>query len=51
MAIMKITKQIVEDAKKAREAAIKKDPDFRAYEEEQEREEEKAVKQRNKEAK
>ncbi len=51
MATIKITKKIVEDAKKAREAAIKKDPDFRAYEEEREREEKKALEQRKKEAK
>lgn len=51
MPIIKITKQVVDNAKKAREAALKKDPDFRAFEEEMERKEKEAMKQREKEAK
>ena len=51
MPIVRITKQVVDNARKAREAALKKDPDFRASEEEREREEKKAVEQREKEAK
>ncbi len=51
MPIIRITKQVVDNARKAREAALKKDPDFRAFEEKMEREEKEAMKQREKEAK
>lgn len=43
MPIIRITKQVVEDAKKAREAALKKDPDFRRSEEKREKEEKEAI--------
>ncbi len=49
MPIIRITKQVVEDARKAREAALKNDPDFRASEEEQDRREKEAMEQRDKE--
>jgi len=51
MPIIRITKQVVENAKKAREVALKKDPDFRASEEELEMEEKEAREQREKEVK
>ncbi len=51
MPIVRITKQVVENARKAREAALKKDPNFRASEEEREKEKKEAVEQREKEAK
>ena len=50
MPIIKITKQVVDNARKAREAALKKDTDFRASEEERERKEKETVEQREKEA-
>ena len=49
MPIIKITKKDVENAKKARETALKKDPDFRATEEEIEKEEKKALEHMKKE--
>ena len=49
MPIIRITKQIIEDAKKARDAALKKDPEFRASEEELEKEEQEAIEQLKKE--
>ena len=49
MSIIRITRQVVEDARKAREAALKKDPDFRAFEEELEKGEEEAMQQWEKE--
>ena len=39
MPIIKITKQVVDTARKAREAALKKDKDFRAFEGEMEQKE------------
>lgn len=51
MPIIRITKQDVEKAKKAREEALKKDPEFKAFEEEREKEEKKAMEQKGKEAK
>ena len=43
MPIIRITKQVIEDAKKARDADLKNDPEFRALEEEKEKEELKAI--------
>ena len=51
MPIIKITKQDVEKAQKAREEALKKDPEFKAFEEEREKEEKKAIEQQEKETK
>ena len=51
MPIIKITKQVVDTAKKAREAALKKDQDFRAFEEEMEMKEKEAMEQKEKEGK
>ena len=42
MAIIRITKKQIEAAAKAREAALKKDDDFRRYEEQRQRFEEAA---------
>jgi len=49
MPIIRITKQVVEDAKKAREAALKKDSDYRAFEEKLHKEEKEAMEQQKKE--
>jgi hypothetical protein len=46
MPIIRITKDQLESAAKAREAALKKDPDFRAFEEERERLEKEALAKR-----
>jgi len=45
MPTVRITKEQVKKAQKARKAALKKDPEFRAFEEEQERLHEEATKQ------
>jgi len=42
MAIIRVTKKQIEAANKAREAALKKDPDFRLHEEQRQRFEEAA---------
>ena len=49
MPIIRITKQDIEDAKKARKAALKEDPYFRASEEVKERQEQEAKEQQEKE--
>jgi hypothetical protein len=51
MPLIRITKQDVDNARKAREAALKKDPNLRAFEEEMEREEKEAMEEGEKEAK
>ena len=45
MPFMKITKEAVEKAQKAREEALKKDPDFWTFEEELEKQDKEAVEQ------
>ena len=45
MPIIRITKEQVKEAQQARKAALKKDPDFRAFEEEQEQQMEEALKE------
>jgi hypothetical protein len=49
MPIIKITKEQVEDAHRAREAALEKDPEFRAFEQEQEKHRKEAAKQHERE--
>ena len=49
MPILRITKEQVRKAYEARRAALKKDPDFRAFEEKQERLSKKAAKQQEQE--
>ena len=51
MPIIRITKQDVEEAERARKAALKKDPEFRAFEEEREKRMKEALKQREEEGK
>ena len=50
MPIIRITKQDVEKARKAREEAFKKDPEFRASEEKMEKRMEETMEKREKEA-
>ena len=45
MPIVRITKEQVKKAQEARKAALRKDPEFRAFEEEQERLSKEAAKQ------
>ena len=49
MPIIRITKQDVKKAERARKAALKKDPEFRAFEAEQEKQHKEAMKQQEKE--
>jgi len=51
MPIIRITKEQVEKSQKAREKALKEDSEFKALEEEREKEIKKAIEQRGKEAK
>ena len=51
MPAIKITRQVVDNARKAREAALKNNPDFQAFEKEMERNRKEAMEQRGKEAK
>jgi hypothetical protein len=48
MPIIRITKEQLKKAAKAREAALKEDPKFRAFEEERERIEKEAAKEQEK---
>ena len=51
MPIIRITKQDVEKAQKAKEEALKKDPEFKSFQDEMEKLEKKAEEQWRKEAK